>query len=138
MSIEEKDNLATEMLKHQPMTKNPVFEIKPPSFPEVKADTKLEDLVGTRSFLIFSLLKVDYNWLYKPASDWQQNPDFIKANEFVKTAKTVNDVAERAVKLMTDYSKILTTNEEKRQLILQGVAENRRKYKDFRKKTLNK
>ena len=54
------------------------------------------------------------------------------------TAKTVNDVAERAVKLMTDYATILTANEEKRQLILQGVAENRRTFNNFQKRTLNK
>ena len=56
----------------------------------------------------------------------------------MRTAKTVNDVAERAVKLMTDYAMILTKDEEKRQWILQGVAENRKKYGNFAKKTLNK
>ena len=56
----------------------------------------------------------------------------------MRTAKTVNDVAERAVKMMTDYSKILTEDDETRQLIMQGVAENRRLYNNFNKKTLNK
>ena len=56
----------------------------------------------------------------------------------MRTAKTVNDVAERAEKLMTDYTMILNKDEEKRQWILQGVTENRNMYNNFHKKTLNK
>ena len=138
LSTEEKNSLAKVMLKHKPKTENPVFEIQRTKFPDIVEATELEDLVGHRNFLLFSLLKVGYSWLSKPAEEWEDSPDFIEARQFVTTAKTVNDVAERAVKLMSDYAMILTKDEEKKQWILQGVAENRRKYRNFRKNTLNK
>ena len=138
LSNDEKENLAAKILLHAPQVENPVFEIQKQRFPEITPETVLGDLVGERSFLLFSLLKVNYDWLAKPINEWEDSPDYKKVKEFVVTAKTVNDFAERAVKLMTDYATILTTNEEKRQLILQGVAENRRTFNNFQKRTLNK
>ena len=38
---------------------------------------------------------------------------------------------------MTDYAQILTKNEDMKQWILQAVDENRKKYPEFTKKTLN-
>ena len=138
VSMEEKAQLAKKMLSFAPKSENPEFEIQRQRFPEILPNTKLEDLLGDRSFLIFSLLKIGYGWLSTPVDDWEDNLDYVKAQTFVRTAKTVNDVAERAVKLMTDYSKILTKDDATRQLIMQGVAENRKMYNNFNKKTLNK
>jgi hypothetical protein len=138
LSSEEKMSFATEMLKHEPEAEDHRFEIKKTVFPDVTPDTKLEDLVGERSFLVFSLLKVSYSWLSEPQAKWSESPGYNKIGQFVNTAKTVNDVAERAVKLMTDYAKILTKDDEMRQMILQGVAENRKKFSNLNKKTLNK
>ena len=138
--MEKKESLAKEMVKYLPQTENPVFEIQRSAFPVVDPHTELEDLVGDRSFLLFSLLQVGFSWLSQPVAEWDDSLDYAiaRAESFVRTAKTVNDVAERAVKLMTDYAMILTKDEEKRQWILQGVAENRKKYGIFAKKTLNK
>jgi len=46
--------------------------------------------------------------------------------------------AERGVKLINDFSKILTKNEKKREWLLQGVESNRKKYSNDHKATLNK
>ena len=138
LSVEKKESLAKKLVKYLPQTENPVFEIQRSTFPVIDPNTELEDLVGDRSFLLFSLLQVGYSWLFQPAAEWDDSLDYSRAESFVRTAKTVNDVAERAVKLMTDYAMILTKDEEKRQWILQGVAENRKKYGNFAKKTLNK
>ena len=100
--MEEKTQLAKKMLSFAPKSENSEFEIQRQRFPEVLPNTKLEDLLGDRSFLIFSLLKIGYGWLSTPVDDWEDNLDYVKAQTFVRTAKTVNDVAERAVKLMTD------------------------------------
>ena len=138
VSMEEKTQLAKKMLSFAPKSENPEFEIQRQRFPEVLPNTKLEDLLVDRSFLIFSLLKIGYGWLSTPVDDWEDSLDYVKAQTFVRTAKTVNVVAERAVKVMTDYSNILTKDDATRQLIMQGVAENRRLYNNFNKKTLNK
>ena len=72
---DEKMSLASEMLKHEPETEDHKFEIKKTVFPDVTPDTKLEDLVGERSFLIFSLPKASYSWLSEPKAKWSESPD---------------------------------------------------------------
>ena len=58
MSMEKKESLAREMLKHLLQTDQPVYEIQRSTFPIIDPDTKLEDLVGDRSFLLFSRLAI--------------------------------------------------------------------------------
>ena len=59
------------------------------------------------------------------------------ANEFVHTVKVTNDVAERGVKLASDYARILTKDDSIRAMLLQGVERCRRMYPNFLKTTLN-
>ena len=47
--------------------------------------------------------------------------------------RVVSDAAERGAKLVTDYSQILTENEEELQLLLQVVEEPRNKFPDMKK-----
>ena len=61
LSNDEKENLAAKILLHAPQVENPVFEIQKQRFPEITPETVLGDLVGERSFLLFSLLKVNYD-----------------------------------------------------------------------------
>ena len=56
----------------------------------------------------------------------------------VRNVKTVNDCAERGVKLVTDYASILTKDDQLKERLLQGVEKNRKEYKNFNIKTLNK
>ena len=59
------------------------------------------------------------------------------AKDFVKTVKVTNDVAERGVKMASDFVTILTNDDEIRALLLQGVGRNRRLFPKFQKKVLN-
>ena len=59
------------------------------------------------------------------------------AEEFVKTAKVTNDVAERGVKMAKDYATILTKDDKVRAMLLQGVESCRQKFPDLKKSTLN-
>ena len=94
--------------------------------------------MGSKSYMLFSILGVDYMWLSKDPRDWQEDTEYKKAEQFVRTVKTVNDCAERGVKMISEYAAILTKNEKVRDWLLQGVETNRRKYSDFNVKTLNK
>ena len=55
-----------------------------------------------------------------PSSRWTtpgelaDSEDYRTAETFVRTVKTTNDLAERAVKMATDYSQILTKDEDTR------------------------
>ena len=77
---------------------------------------------------------MDHNWLGQPVDSWEDNKDYTTAKTFVRT---VNDLAERAVKMATDYSQILTKDEDTRRRIIQGVEDHRRAYQDFKKTTFN-
>ena len=57
--------------------------------------------------------------------------------EYVRTVKVTNDVAERGVKLISDYATILTTDDDMRALLLHGVERNRQVYPNFKKSVLN-
>ena len=57
---------------------------------------------------------------------------------FVRTVKVTNDVAEHGVKIISDYSKILTHNNSLRRKLLQGVEMSRKINPNFKKMTLNK
>ena len=46
-------------------------------------------------------------WLTKRVSEWESHADYNKVKAFVSTVKVVNDSAERAVALATDYYKVL-------------------------------
>ena len=85
----------------------------------------------------FSVIKVDDNWLEQPVDSWEDNADYTTAKRFVHTVKTTNDLAERAIKMATDYSQILTKDEDTRRRIIQGVEDHRRAYPDFKKSTFN-
>ena len=69
---------------------------------------------------------------------WEDSEDYRTARKFVHTVKTTNDLAERAIKTATDYSKILTKDEETRRRIIQGVEDHRRAYPDFKNSSLDK
>ena len=114
------------------------YQLGKPKFPEIKPGTKLVDLVGSKSYMLFSILGVDYMWLTKDPKDWQEDEEYQKAEKFVRTVKTVNDCAERNVKMISDFATVLTKDEKVRDCLLQGVEANRQKFADFNVKTLNK
>lgn len=67
---------------------------------------------------------------------WDENVDFQKGLEIVNTFRVINDTAERGVKLMEEYNKVLTKNEEQKQYVLQVVEDYRRKYPNSLKTTV--
>ena len=50
----------------------------------------------------------------------------------------VTIVAERGIGMAKDYMKILTTSSDLREKLFEAVEWDRRKYKDYKKETLNK
>ena len=90
------------------------FRLGKPVFREVDENISLADLVGSDSYMLFRALKINTDWLAKPVIEWHSDPAFITAETFVRTIKVVNDTAERKVKLITDFAKIITSDPEQR------------------------
>ena len=108
-----------------------------PTFQELQEKTELHDLVGPKSYALFSILGLDYDWLRQKPEDWDNCPEYLEMREFVRTVKVCNDAAERGVAMISDYSKILTQDNELRRKLLQGVEMSRKIHPNFNKKTLN-
>ena len=69
---------------------------------------------------------------------WKDDPGYKSAIEKLEKIVVVNDVAERGVKLIQEYSNSLTKNENEKQFILQIVAEDRKRYPTATKSSLRK
>ena len=120
---------------------------------ELKKETELVDLLGNNSFLLWDILNLNWQWLKQSPEEWDQSASYLEMREYVCTVKGTNDCAERGVKviiikshymcylslfqLISDYISILTTDEEMRDLLLQGVENCRRMFPNFKKSTLN-
>ena len=101
-------------------------------------ETKLSDFVGAESLFMFDRLSFSREWLDKPVDTWKNYQSFREMEKWVRTVLVTNDAAERGVKIVSDYSQILTKDEDDLQNLLQVVEQHRREYKDVNKATLNK
>lgn len=86
----------------------------------------LSQFVTKRSMNLFMALKLDQSFVSSDPNVWEARADFQIAKETVAALRVVNDCAERAVKLATDYNMALTQDEEQRQLIFQVVEYHRK------------
>ena len=110
-----------------------------PLKPAVTIDdkTKLPQLAqGPRTYLPFLLLDLDSSFLTSHPNDWHANESFQRLKRFTKNFRVVNDVAEHAVQLATDYNELITRNEEQRQYLYASVNRQRQDRADLRHKTL--
>ena len=82
-------------------------------------------------------MKVEPDFLPLPIQDWESSEEFKRARDFVFHVKVTNDVAERGIGMAKDYMKILTTSSDLREKLFEAVEWDRRKYKDYKKETLN-
>ena len=137
ISADEKSRLACKLISYEDDQPDQ-YRLGKPIFPVIEENTEIVDLITPESFKFFKIIKSDYSWLSKNPADWKSDDHYKAAERFVSSVKVTNDVAERGVKLATDYAHILTKDDEMRQVILQGVERSRKMFPDFRKKTLNK
>lgn len=92
---------------------------------------KLSDFASKSSLRFFKVTGVDDSLLSKPVSTWKTNEKFLAGLKIVTHIKSVNDCAERAVRLISKYlsGNQLTKNEEQRQYLMLVVAEDRKSIK---------
>lgn len=89
-------------------------------------ECELADFANSRTMLLFDKLNINNSFLNKHPSEWEQEPEFKAAKNIVNFFKVVNDIAERGVKLFKDFNKLITNDEEEKQLLLQIVEANRK------------
>lgn len=99
---------------------------------------EIEFFVSSETLDFFKIFNLDTEFLLNDPADWSENLSFQNALQMVSKLKTVNDTAERGIKLIEDYNSILTTNEEQKQFVLKVVSDYRKIFPDCKKETLKK
>lgn len=99
---------------------------------------KLSDLTDRQSMNAIKCLQLNLDFMntLKPEK-WSDSNDYKIAKSFVDDIDVVNDAAERSLALMTIYNDKFTRNENKKQLVLQVVQDNRKRIKGCKKETLS-
>ena len=102
------------------------------------SEASLSDFICKDSLNFFNRYQINPTFLTKDPSKWKHEKNFIAGLDMVKNLKTVNDVAEREVKLMTDFNNILTKDEQQRKYLLPVIKEYRNFFPNCTKETLMK
>jgi len=119
------------------------FQSGKPELPTFDYDSggepELRNLVRGESWLMFDLLGLDepQEWLQTPAHMWDKFSGYKKFLESARSLHVINDVAERGIKLISDFIP-MCHDEEQRQALLQCVEDHRNRFPNFNKTTLAK
>ena len=134
LTDDEKSRMAARIITFSPPAE---FPLGKPQFQELTRKTELWDLCGPNSYMLFNILGTDSDWLHLSPEEWKESSQYREMEEYVRTVKVVNDLAERGIKLISDYSQILTKDNQTRVTLLQGVEMSRKIHPNFKKSTLN-
>ncbi|XP_071580212.1 uncharacterized protein [Temnothorax nylanderi] len=104
--------------------------------PEI-VNNGIEQFVSTETRRFFKRFDLNDEFLKTEPLTWHKNESFVKGLELVNKLRVVNDSAERGFKLMEDYNKLFTKNEQQKQYVLQIVSDYRRKFPGYKKETLS-
>ena len=72
----------------------------------INNSTSLQDLVGPRSLAFWDILGLGHQWLEQQPSQWEDDPDYRQARDYVHTVKVTNDLVECGVKV--SYSSLFS------------------------------
>ena len=90
----------------------------------------LKNFIGPDSWTFFELFNVEPTFLYKPVNQWSADDNFKMLSPIVRALKVVNDSAERALGMITNFHlDRITRSEEQKQYLLQVQHEIRSRQK---------
>jgi len=114
--------MAKQLLKYQTKVD---YESGVPTYPVITVNIRPNTLIGQKSWTVFNLLGHNADWFKQSPAEWAKDEEFKEANTILRNLKVVNDPAERAIKMITEYASSITHNEEEKQYLLQ-IVENHR------------
>lgn len=105
---------------------------------DVRAYTEknLSDFVSAKTKRFFTRLQIDCSFLHSDPVTWKDRDDFCAGKIICENLAVVNDAAERGVKLITDFNRALTYDEEDKQYLLQVVEHYRKIHPSHTKSSL--
>lgn len=96
----------------------------------------LSHFISSKTKRFFLRLEIGIEFLRIDPSMWSNREDYAIGIQICQNLSVVNDAAERAVKLITDFNRALTFDEEDKQYLLQVVEHYRRSFPSHTKSLL--
>lgn len=101
------------------------------------AKKDLGDFVDGSSMAALKSLKLDIQFMFNhDASHWKNLEEYKTAKKIVDSLPVVNDCAERALKLATDFNESLTSSETEKQRTIHVIEENRKRLPNAKKSVM--
>lgn len=97
----------------------------------------LPDFVTGNTHKFFNRFGISTNFLNEDPFKWNENEAYIEGKNIIHHLNVVNDAAERGVKLIEEYNKVLTKKEDEKQYLLQVVTDYRKNFKSHTKTALS-
>lgn len=94
----------------------------------ISGSMTLADFVTPRSLEFFQIMQINTDFLKKSPHLWDDDEEYQKARARVAALQVVNDTAERAVKLISDYHQKLTRDPDQQQYLLQLIEFHRKNH----------
>lgn len=130
----QKSEMAKEMIAYEGMIPGGTQDMPITDQRVEFSSMKLKQFVGSDSWTFFKLIGVKPDFLYIPVSEWINDNSYLKVCSYTKSLSVVNDSAERALGMMTEFHvNRITQSEEQRQHLLQVVKEMRLRQKNLLK-----
>ncbi|GBM58074.1 hypothetical protein AVEN_77243-1 [Araneus ventricosus] len=96
---------------------NALFYVKNRLSSSIVADAPYNDLKLWHDLNKYCSMGIGAEWLEKPVSEWYNDPNYQEAETYVRHVKVVNDMSEKAVKLIQDFSTSVTNDETQKQFL---------------------
>ena len=112
------DESKATQLQNTPTPQN--FGTGKPDFPTglITANPTMDQFIGPKPWLLFHLLGTNGAWLTMPPDQWSTNQEYNDMRDIVTKLEVVNDVAERVVKDIQDYTDAARDGAYREQIIL--------------------
>ena len=137
LSLQERQTIAKELLRYK-RPKADTIARGIPEFPLITENTRIWSCIGAKSWHLFNILNHREDWLSEQPNKWQNMAEFKEAQHVVRNIRVVNDAAERAIKLITEYSTKISKDEDEKQALFQVIENHRKLIPKVDKATLSK
>lgn len=134
VSFEEKRKMVENL-----RSKEPIVKLKNGRSLAISSDFQnysLSDFVSIKTKVFFTQFGLPMAFLDTDPSTWETSFDYEECWVFCRDLFVVNDTAERGIKFIQDFNKILTNDDNEKQFLLQVVEKYRKIYPSYKKSDL--
>lgn len=138
VSVDEKRRLRDTLLSQPPSDESTLIDrlIIPQSQIKMLENWNLQDFITENTIYFFKRFNISRTFLRKDPSEWSDDIEYREAQSLLSALEVINDNAERSVKLMEDFNKKITKDEDMMQSLLLTTTEYRKKYPEYTKSGL--